>query len=550
MKKTLSLLTAVFCLFHFSACATIVSGKNSPLLIRSEPVNAEVKIDGVFAGRTPLYADIRRIDNHDIRVSKPGYSAANLMTGRKLNAWSAGNVIFGLFGILGVFVDASTGALFSPKSDELFIKLAPKENAAPVPSREETLAEERALRMELRAQARAAGAVTKGDPGFPAAKLSRFWEKTKDLTGTAYRFTAAKTKTAVRRLKQAGNGNDEDGLSPLVKDEKSRARSFEPAINPAADEEKTSLRKKDHPFYLFDSGVVPGFIANLMRGFANLWEKEIREIVSVPEELPLEPPAPVESAGIFEAPASEFVYHAPGNGSMRLAESPATAASLAAPAYQPPKMPAAGRRVEPRAAQPARPVETPLADSLFIVPEREPLRSQPLPAITPAAAADFSTILETPLVKADIGMLKGGPMRPAMMVSRLVDEEPSAEFETRGEEEPAPFINAAEPAAQSETVPGFWTLQKGIPDPEPGTAAPEALFEPAEAEEMILTPGGSTFEIQSWTREENNVRELPTEPLTDSASGSLSGPENRPPAQNDPAPAKTDSTAYGVVKII
>ena len=106
----------------FSSCASIVSGTSQPIKFSSQPAGADVRIDGVSRGRTPAEIDVSTKSAHTVRLELAGYQTFETKLERKLNGWIFGNIAFG--GLIGVIVDASTGAMYglTPREVDAHLK--------------------------------------------------------------------------------------------------------------------------------------------------------------------------------------------------------------------------------------------------------------------------------------------------------------------------------------------------------------------------------------------------------------------------------------------
>ncbi len=123
MKKSISLFLAINLILTYSGCATIVSGKTQDVLIHSDPTGANILIDGMIKGTTPMFADLIRNERHTIKISKAGYEEETRATARGFNWWYLGNIILG--GVIGLIVDPITGAIFEIKPDKINVDLKP-----------------------------------------------------------------------------------------------------------------------------------------------------------------------------------------------------------------------------------------------------------------------------------------------------------------------------------------------------------------------------------------------------------------------------------------
>ena len=104
-----------------TACATIINGTSQSISISSQPTGAQVFVDGVPMGVTPVAPDLKRKDKHLIRIEMEGYEPFELQLNRGVSGWIAGNIIFG--GLIGLAVDAMTGAMYKLSPDEVIAVL-------------------------------------------------------------------------------------------------------------------------------------------------------------------------------------------------------------------------------------------------------------------------------------------------------------------------------------------------------------------------------------------------------------------------------------------
>jgi hypothetical protein len=104
----------------FSSCATIINGSRQPISISSNPTSARISIDGIPQGTTPFIANLKRRDNHFIKIEMDGYLPSEVMLARKVSGWIAGNLVFG--GIVGIIIDAATRRL---TPDQVWADLKP-----------------------------------------------------------------------------------------------------------------------------------------------------------------------------------------------------------------------------------------------------------------------------------------------------------------------------------------------------------------------------------------------------------------------------------------
>jgi len=130
MRTTLPRLL-VFLACCSCGCATIVKGRYQEVTINSNPPGASFEVDGL-SGVTPAAVPLeRKLRQHTVTISKPGYETAQVQIGRDLNPWTAGNVIWGLFGLpVGVGIDLISGSAYKIDPDYVQLDLLPR--ATPV----------------------------------------------------------------------------------------------------------------------------------------------------------------------------------------------------------------------------------------------------------------------------------------------------------------------------------------------------------------------------------------------------------------------------------
>jgi len=100
----------IFLVPLITSCATIVNGSRQAIGFSTNPTNAEIWVDNRFVGRSPLIVEMKRCDNHFVRIQLDGYMPYELTLTKELSGWVAGNFFFG--GFVGVAVDAITGGLY------------------------------------------------------------------------------------------------------------------------------------------------------------------------------------------------------------------------------------------------------------------------------------------------------------------------------------------------------------------------------------------------------------------------------------------------------
>lgn len=108
---------AAVSLVSTAACATIVNGSNQGVTFNSTPSGAAIRVDGQSMGVTPAVLRLARNNEHTVRLELDGYAPYEMKLQRKMSGWVWGNLAFG--GLVGVIVDASTGAMYRLSPDEV-----------------------------------------------------------------------------------------------------------------------------------------------------------------------------------------------------------------------------------------------------------------------------------------------------------------------------------------------------------------------------------------------------------------------------------------------
>ena len=124
-KKTIFIWTTiatVLPLIMLIGCASIMHGTSQDIGIGSSPSGAKVTINGQEKGKTPMIVDLRRKDNHQVRIELDGYMPYDTTIVRKVSGWVVGNILFG--GLIGLAVDAISGGLYNLTPEQVQATLA------------------------------------------------------------------------------------------------------------------------------------------------------------------------------------------------------------------------------------------------------------------------------------------------------------------------------------------------------------------------------------------------------------------------------------------
>jgi uncharacterized protein YcfJ len=120
-----------------AGCATVTRGVRESWTVKTEPPGASVKTStGNFCDATPCTMKLKRKDDFEVIITKPGYQTAHAKVGHQLagggGAAFVGNALIG--GVIGAGVDASNGSTMELKPNPLVVTLTPELAAeAPAP---------------------------------------------------------------------------------------------------------------------------------------------------------------------------------------------------------------------------------------------------------------------------------------------------------------------------------------------------------------------------------------------------------------------------------
>jgi hypothetical protein len=132
MKGHCLLLPFIF----LTSCATVTRGPNENLSVLSEPSGAAVKLSSGETGVTPARFVKSRKGNFTVTVSKTGYDPQTIQVGSRFSglggAAMAGNVVIG--GIVGIGIDAVSGATLSLEPNPVSVHLVPRGGSQPTAS--------------------------------------------------------------------------------------------------------------------------------------------------------------------------------------------------------------------------------------------------------------------------------------------------------------------------------------------------------------------------------------------------------------------------------
>ena len=111
-------------------CASIMHGTTQKIGISSSPTGAKVTVNNMLLGNTPVFADLKRGQEHIVAIEMEGYEKSQLTLTKSVSGWVWGNIVFG--GLIGLAVDAISGGLYNLSPEQLNAEL--RKNGANVSS--------------------------------------------------------------------------------------------------------------------------------------------------------------------------------------------------------------------------------------------------------------------------------------------------------------------------------------------------------------------------------------------------------------------------------
>lgn len=117
MKKVFTVV-AVSATLMFSSCATIFTGTRQNVQINSSPPAADIEVDGLKVGVTPMAVSLKKgFTGQTVSLKLDGYETKMFQPTTDFNAVAVLNFI----GLIGWGVDAATGAMmkYNPKVYEI-----------------------------------------------------------------------------------------------------------------------------------------------------------------------------------------------------------------------------------------------------------------------------------------------------------------------------------------------------------------------------------------------------------------------------------------------
>jgi hypothetical protein len=132
MKSIIVISLGAIALFT-SGCATVQRGTKMDIPISSNPSKAEVKLSTGQSGITPVTFTLKRNETVQVIISKEGYKTQTftLSPTISLQGVASGSMNLILGGVVGIGIDAVSGANLDLSPNHIYAELTPKEGFVP-----------------------------------------------------------------------------------------------------------------------------------------------------------------------------------------------------------------------------------------------------------------------------------------------------------------------------------------------------------------------------------------------------------------------------------
>lgn len=102
-------------------CASIIHGTKQDIAFSSDPIGANLTINGENRGETPALISLKRNGKYTVKMELPGYLPKEISLSKNVDGWFFGNILFG--GLIGIIVDASNGAMYQLSPDQVHAEM-------------------------------------------------------------------------------------------------------------------------------------------------------------------------------------------------------------------------------------------------------------------------------------------------------------------------------------------------------------------------------------------------------------------------------------------
>ncbi len=107
-------------------CASTFAAGPDWVPVNSTPQGADVKLDGVRVGKTPLVLPLARSSDGVLDFELAGFEPLKLDLDKVLNGWFMANFLWGWLFPIGMGVDVVSGCAGKYSTDPVHVELVPK----------------------------------------------------------------------------------------------------------------------------------------------------------------------------------------------------------------------------------------------------------------------------------------------------------------------------------------------------------------------------------------------------------------------------------------
>lgn len=118
MRQVMKTMLCGFMVLSATGCGTVVNGIHQDLAITSHPGGAQVSVDGISKGTTPIVIPVTRKHAHVVKVEHAGYQPIEASVVPQTSIWEWGNVLFAW--LPGLAVDAWTGGMYELSQERVY----------------------------------------------------------------------------------------------------------------------------------------------------------------------------------------------------------------------------------------------------------------------------------------------------------------------------------------------------------------------------------------------------------------------------------------------
>lgn len=121
MRIVLTVIISLAIILNIAGCATIMKGNTQNLQINSIPSGAQIKINGIAIGTSPMIVKLSTKNEYSVIVELSGYLPYSISIKKSVSGWIWGSIFTS--GILGLIIDYSSGAVYKLDKEQINAQL-------------------------------------------------------------------------------------------------------------------------------------------------------------------------------------------------------------------------------------------------------------------------------------------------------------------------------------------------------------------------------------------------------------------------------------------